>query len=119
MDDTLSARGDYGVTPGKKSMNQLGSFATLSYNKSFNKFISYRGRVDLFSNYQQNPSNVDLYMTNVLTAKLGKVIALSRNLDMIYDDDVKIFGSNGDSPGLQLKSLIGIGFSMPITPVVN
>ena len=114
MDDTLSARGDYGVTPGKKSMNQLGSFATLSYNKSFNKFISYRGRVDLFSNYQQNPSNVDLYMTNVLTAKLGKVIALSWNLDMIYDDDVELFGPQGTSPALQVKSVFGIGLQVKI-----
>lgn len=114
MDDSLSAKGDYGVTPGKKSMNQLGSFATLSYNKSFNKFISYRGRVDLFSNYQQNPSNVDLYMTNVLTAKLGKVIALSWNLDMIYDDDVELFGAEGTSPALQVKSVFGIGLQVKI-----
>ena len=95
-------------------MNQLGSFATLSYNKSFYKFISYRGRVDLFSNYQQNPSNVDLYMTNVLTAKLGKVIALSWNLDMIYDDDVDLFGPQGTSPALQVKSVFGIGLQVKI-----
>jgi len=114
MDDTLSTRGDYGVTPGKKSLTQLGSFATLSYNKSFNKYINYRGRLDLFSNYQQNPSNVDLYMTNVLTAKLGKIIALSWNLDMIYDDDVELFGPKGTSPALQLKSVFGIGLQVKI-----
>lgn len=114
MDDSLAKRGDYGVSPGKHSMNQLGSFATISYNKEFNKYISYRGRIDLFSNYKNNPANVDLYMTNAVTAKLGKIICLNWNLDMIYDDDVELFGKNGNSPALQLKSVFGIGLQVKI-----
>jgi len=114
MDDTLSARGDYGVTPGKHSSNQLGAFATINYVTNFNKFISYRGRVDLFSNYKNNPLNTDLYMTNAISAKLGKVICLSWNLDMIYDDDVKLFGENNTSPALQLKSVFGVGLQVKI-----
>lgn len=114
MDDTLSARGDYGVAPGEHSTNQLGAFATVNYTTSFNKFISYRGRVDLFSNYKNNPQNADLYMTNVVSAKLGKVICLSWNLDMIYDDDVKLFGEDNSSPALQLKSVFGIGLQVRI-----
>jgi hypothetical protein len=113
-DDTLAARGDYGVIPGKHSTNQLGSFATISYNADFNKYISYRGRLDLFSNYKNNPENVDLYMTNAVTAKLGKVICLTWNLDMIYDDDVELFGKNDTSPALQLKSVFGIGLQVKI-----
>lgn len=113
-DDSLSARGEYGVKPGKQSSNQLGSFATLSYNADFNKYISYRGRVDLFSNYNSNPENVDLYMTNAVTAKLGKVVCLTWNLDMIYDDDVKLFGKEDASPALQLKSVFGIGLQLKI-----
>ncbi|HQV07367.1 MAG: DUF3078 domain-containing protein [Chitinophagaceae bacterium] len=113
-DDTLSAHGAYGITPGKHSTNQLGSFATISYKTDFNKFISYRGRIDLFSNYQNKPANVDLYMTNAVTAKLGKLIALSWNVDMIYDDDVKLFGKNNSSPALQLKSVFGIGLQVKI-----
>ncbi len=113
-DDSLSARGDYGVSPGKHSLNQVGSFATISYTTSFNKFISYKGRIDLFSNYNKNPSNVDLYMTNAVTAKVGKLICLSWNLDMIYDDDVELFGKNGTSPALQLKSIFGIGLQVKI-----
>ena len=53
-------------------------------------------------------------MTNVLTAKLGKVIALSWNLDMIYDDDVELFGPQGTSPALQVKSVFGIGLQVKI-----
>ena len=113
-DDSLSARGDYGVTPGKHSTSQLGAFATINYSKSFNRFISYRGRIDLFSNYKNNPLNTDLYMTNALSAKVGKLICFSWNLDMIYDDDVKIFGENGTSPALQMKSVFGVGLQVKI-----
>lgn len=113
-DDTLSARGDYGVTPGKHSTNQMGAFATISYTTSFNKYISYKGRMDLFSNYKNNPLNTDIYMTNAVSAKVGKIINLSWNLDMIYDDDVELFGKNGTSPALQLKSIFGIGLQVKI-----
>ena len=112
--DSLSAKGDYGVTPGKHSNNQIGAFATINYSTSFNKYISYQGRIDLFSNYKNNPLNTDLYMTNAISAKVAKVICFNWNLDMIYDDDVKLFGKNGTSPALQLKSVFGVGLQVKI-----
>lgn len=112
MDDTLSARGSYGVKPGKHSNNEVGSFATINYQKPFNKFVSYKGRLDLFSNYKREPKNVDVYMTNTLSAKVAKIIAFSWSLDMIYDDDVKLFGKDKKSPALQVKSIIGIGLQL-------
>ncbi|MEP7231483.1 MAG: DUF3078 domain-containing protein [Ginsengibacter sp.] len=111
-DDSLSAKGAYGVTPGKKVKNEIGAFASIKYLKNLNKSISYNGRLDLFSNYQHNPQNVDVLMNNLFTAKLSKVLAASLELDLIYDDDIKLFGPNNDSPALQLKSLIGVGLTV-------
>jgi hypothetical protein len=71
--------------------------------------------MDLFSNYLHNPRNVDMYMTNLFTFKINKFLSATYSLDLIYDDDVKLFGPKQDSPGLQLKSMIGIGFSMPFS----
>ena len=51
-----------------------------------------------------------MFMTNNFSVKLGKFITASYNLDLIYDDDVKLFGDNNTSPALQVKSLVGIGF---------
>jgi len=31
-------------------------------------------------------------------------------LDLMYDDKIKIFGPQKKSPGLQLKSIIGVGY---------
>ena len=111
-DTALSNKGLYGVKPGEKSALEFGAFATIGYLKEFNKFITYKGRLDLFSNYRNKPQNIDVFMSNLLNAKLGKVFAVSWSVDLIYDDDVKLFGKNHRSAALQLKSLIGIGFSL-------
>jgi len=112
--DSLSAKGLYGVEPGKKSKNEIGAFVTINYLKELNKSVGYKGRLDLFSNYEHNPQNVDLYMTNVFTTKLSKVLAASWNVDLIYDDDTKLFGRNHNSPAMQFKSLVGVGLSVKL-----
>ena len=111
-DAFLSSKGAYGVTPGKKSNNEFGAFVTVNYLKDFNKFVTYKGRLDLFSNYKRKPQNVDLFMSNALTAKIGKIFTVTYGLDMIYDDDVRLFGATKTSPALQVKSIFGAGFQL-------
>jgi hypothetical protein len=113
-DTSISAKIDYGVKPGHTHINQNGAFATLGYQKSFNKYFAYKARLDLFSNYKKNPQNIDVFVTNTLSAKIAKILAFSWNVDMIYDDDVRIFGKNDTSPALQFKSIFGIGLQMKI-----
>jgi hypothetical protein len=109
MNDSLSAQGQYGVDPGKKSNSELGAFASVNYLKELSKTITYKGRLDLFSNYKRNAKNVDLYFTNVLNVKLSGILSLTWSVDMIYDDDVRLFGKNNDGAAMQVKSLLGIG----------
>jgi len=113
-DTAISAKIDYGVKPGHYNINQNGAFATIGYKRSFNKYLAYNARVDLFSNYKKNPQNIDVFVTNTISAKIAKVFALSWNVDMIYDDDVKIFGKDESSPALQLKSIFGVGLQVKI-----
>ncbi|MFM1857984.1 MAG: hypothetical protein RLZ05_1044 [Bacteroidota bacterium] len=108
----LSARGEYGVKAGTNSIGQFGAFGTVTIEKNFNKKVLYKSRLDLFSNYQRKPQNVDLFITNVLTTKIGKNLAFNWNVDLIYDDDVRLFGPRKSSPGLQAKSIIGIGLQV-------
>lgn len=108
-DDTLSAKGLYGVEPGEHSAFEVGAFASINYLKEFNKVLTYKGRLDLFSNYRRNPQNIDLFFTNVLNIKFTKVLSATWSVDMIYDDDVRLFGENKTGAALQLKSLIGVG----------
>ena len=78
------------------------------------KKVSYKGRLDLFSNYRDEPKNIDLFMTNLVAVKLSKVLSLTYSLDLIYDDNVRLFGPNGNSAALQIKSLVGVGLLVKV-----
>ena len=106
----LASQAAYGVDSGKNSKNEIGGFATLNYAIILEKNITYKGRLDFFSNYSHNPQNVDVYMTNQFSFRINRNFSATYSLDLIYDDDVRIFGPLGKSPGLQSKSLIGIGY---------
>ncbi len=114
MNPTLSKIGAYGVDSGSKSITQLGAFGTILFNTNFTKNITFNSRMDLFSNYEHNPYNIDVYMTNLFAAKFTKLFSVTWNVDLIYDDDVRIFGPNHNAPRLQLKSLIGLGVLMKL-----
>jgi hypothetical protein len=108
-DDSLSAKGLYGVTPGKKSRSQLGAFLSAQFLKDLSKTLNYKARLDLFSNYKNNPEKVDVFMSNLFSVKLSKILSATWNVDLIYDDDVRLFGSDGESAAWQIKSLVGVG----------
>ena len=110
----LAAKGIYGVPAGEHSLNEIGAFATVNYNNTIAKNITYKGRMDLFSNYQSQPQNVDVFMTNLFSFKINKYFSATYSLDLIYDDNIRLFGPDHTSPGLQTKSLIGIGFLKPL-----
>ncbi len=111
-DEFLAAKGLYGVAPGKRAITEIGAFASLNYNKGLGKNVSYKAKLDLFSNYRHKPQNIDVFMTNFLSFKVNKYLSATYNLDLIYDDDVRLFGDDGKSAGTQVKSLVGIGFLM-------
>ena len=111
LNEKLSALGKYGVEPGLKVNRETGLFVTINYNNKIIENVNYRGRADFFSNYYNKPENINLYMTNMFTFKILKNLSATYNLDLIYDDKILIFGPLKKSPGLQVKSIIGIGYT--------
>lgn len=100
----------YNVPLNKSAGQELGAFASLNYLKAINKTVTYKSKLDLFSNYKSNPQNVDIFFTNVLTAKLMKYINFSLNVDLIYDDDIANT-KPGRGPAPQILQLMGVGFA--------
>jgi len=117
--DRLYKQGVYGVPAGQHSISQIGAFASINFYKSIFKNVLYKGKMDLFTDYQHNPQNVDMYFTNLFNFKINRFLSATYSLDMIYDDDVQLFGKNNDSPALQVRSMIGIGFSMPLSTTIT
>jgi Protein of unknown function (DUF3078) len=102
--------GFYGVPVGKTINNELGAFLSANYLKEIVKNITYKSKLDLFGNYKRNPQNVDVFMTNLLSANIFKGISANIGLDLIYDDDVRIFGPTSTSPATQFRQYFGIGY---------
>jgi hypothetical protein len=101
---------NYGLDSGKIVKYEMGAFFSGNYTGNIGKNFTYKSKLDLFSNYKRNPQNIDIYWTNVITAKFTKHINFSFNVDMIYDDDThNIVPTKGPAP--QWLQLMGIGFA--------
>lgn len=96
----------FGVDSSKRVNYETGAFLTAKYNKPINKWATYAGRLDLFSNYRRNPGNVDVFFTNLLTLKFNKWLGTTVSVDMIYDDDVL--------KKIQLKEILGLGLTLKL-----
>lgn len=111
----------YGVNPGRKVAFQAGAYLSANFMKEVFKNVTYKSRLDLFSNYlgtrdpitevkvSAKPKNVDVFWTNSIVMKVNKWLGVTYNFDLIYDDDVRQFGPEGKSPGTQTRSLLGVG----------
>ena len=115
LNKKLADLGKYGVDTGRMVKRETGLFVTVNYNKIIAQNITYKGRADFFSNYYDKPENVNFYMTNMFTFKINKHFSATYSLDLIYDDKIRIFGPLKKSPGLQMKSIIGIGYFRNLT----
>ena len=102
-DEVLSAVGAYGVEPGSKSKNELGAFLSASFDKNVMTNVTFKSRFDAFSNYKNNPGNIDIFWTNILAMKVNKFLSANIALDFLYDHDA--------IARLQLRQLLGVGFS--------
>lgn len=120
----------YGVDPARKVKCEAGAYASLNFNKEVFKNVTYKSRLDLYSNYLKTyrftptgpdqlqideinakPQNVDVFWTNTIVMKVNKFLNVTYNLDLIYDDDVRQFGDDKTSAGTQIRSLLSVGFS--------
>lgn len=109
-DDTLSAKGAYGVDSGKTVRNEIGAYLSATCNREIIKNLTYKAKLDLFSNYKHNPENIDVFMSNLISMNVYKGFSFSVGADFIYDDDQKSFGKDKNAPRLQVRQFIGIGY---------
>jgi hypothetical protein len=114
LDKQLSAIGSYGVDSGRTVKTEIGAYISVNWNKRVAENIQYKTRLDLFSDYKHNPQNINVYWTNALALKVNKHISANVSLDMIYDDNVKVFENKETGvlgPRLQIKQVIGVGLT--------
>ena len=101
----------YNVDPVRKVRFELGALVSLKYKCEVAKNITYSTRADFFSNYVDDPQNIDVFWTNVLHMKVNNWLIVNYNFDLIYDDDVKLFGVDHNKAATQMRSQLGVGFA--------
>ena len=118
LDEGLSDAGSFGLDPGQRVRSELGGYIKMALKKEILKNVTLDTKVDLFSNYLDNPQYVDVNWNMLLTFKVNEYIAASLLTQLIYDHDIQ-FGSdtNGDGvddtfdPRVQFKELFGLGLA--------
>lgn len=131
-DQLLADAGAFGVepasggNPGKNIKSEFGGYLRAIYTKNdfkseFMKNVALTTKIDLFSNYADNPQNIDVSWENMIAMKVNKFISVNFNTHLLYDDNIKVpFDLNengtieaGESVGskIQFKEIFGVGFS--------
>lgn len=111
-DDSLSSVGAFGVDPGDKFRAEMGAYLKFVYlQKSLLKNVDLETRLDLFSNYFQNPQNIDVNWDVKLDMKINKFMQASFGTTIKYDDDIKYVDTARivHGPRTQVKQFLGIG----------
>ena len=113
----------YGLAKDRRSKNEPGaSFMITNEYKPF-KNVTITNRLQLFTNYINNPLNVDVDWEMILVANLNWFTDVRFNTHLIFDDDTKtpvydknkkpVLGNDGiqkKTARIQFKELLGFSF---------
>lgn len=96
----------------ENTFSALGQSLRANYS---NKFLDGRGAFTssllLFSNYLENPQNIDVDWNNELAFTIFKGLQLSATVNVFYDDDVRVQITDWDEP----NGVSGLGKRVSIT----
>lgn len=126
-DAILANKGAYGVqaatyndlgtliTAGEKFRSEYGAYFRLRFSKELIKNVEMKSRLELFSNYIENPQNVDVNAEVIFTLKVNKWLSSSLQWNFVYDDDISVTDSKGRVGARgQFKSVLGLGVSLTL-----
>lgn len=100
----------YGVDADKAMRHEFGGNVKIEAKGIIVGDLSGYTRLNLFSNFLDNPQNVDVDWTVRFDLKINKWLSANVNFHAIYDDDIHIPQPDGSSsPCLQLQEVAGIG----------
>ncbi len=118
MDDDLSAAGSFGVDAGQTTRSEFGGYVKVAFTAKLMKNVKLNTKVDLFSNYLENPQYIDVNFDVLLSMKVNDYISASFISQIIYDYDIRfdVLDAGGEPTGetegrIQFKELFGIGLT--------
>ena len=89
------------------------------FKKDVMENVNFQTRIDLFSNYSEEPTHIDVNWEVLIAMKVNKYISATVTTNLIYDHDVDIaVDEDGDDiidaigPRTQFKEVLGVGLSV-------
>lgn len=116
-DDSLNAVGAFGVEENEILRSEFGGFVRLQYKQDILENVNLQSRLEMFSNYANNPQNIDVNWETILSMKVNKFITANVSATVVYDDDIDIeVGNNADGtiksgPRTQFKQVLSVGLA--------
>ncbi len=127
-DKNLANKGAFGVVQGtfdafaqtflsmgENLRYEFGGYVVLSFKGDITKMLRLETELDLFSNYKNNPQNIDVDWQLEAKLKISKVFSVNFESHLIYDDDIKTevdeAGTVLQGPKVQFKQFLGLGVS--------
>ncbi|HPJ53561.1 MAG TPA: DUF3078 domain-containing protein [Flavobacteriales bacterium] len=105
----------YGVEAGEETIFQFGAYANVFYTTPIAENITFLTRLELFSNYLDNPQNIDVNWETLWTFKVNEWFAATINTVLIYDDEIDIIrtedGVPKAGPTTQFKQTLSLGLT--------
>lgn len=127
-DQELANAGAFGVDPaeydddgvliseGKTIKNEFGAYFRFLFKKDIVKNVNFQTKLELFSNYVENPQNIDINWDTMINMTINSWLSANVGLQMVYDDDTPIVDSDGNiGPRMQIKQLLGIGLTYKVS----
>jgi len=103
---TLPNKKYFGVEEGKSLRLELGFSASLLYKFNVMENITMENSLAFFSNYLDNPQNIDLNYLLTVDMKINKYFSTNFIFQTIYDDNA--------FKGFQVREVFGIGINYQI-----
>ncbi len=104
----------YGVDPGKKIRNEVGAYFAGKYSKKIMENVVFNTKLELFSNYSNDPQNLDVNWETIISFKVNEFVNAIVTTQLLYDNDVFVPKDEVNAPpgpGTQFKQTFGIGFA--------
>lgn len=106
------------VKEGDKIRSEYGGYLRVIYKTDIMENISLESKLELFSNYSDEPTRIDVNWEVLVGFKVNKYISATIATQLIYDHDTQIALDRNDDgiidgvgPRTQFKEVLGIGLS--------
>ena len=96
----------FGVSPNKSSRYELGANLTFHSEGSLLENVNYKQDLKLFSNYLEDPSNIDLDYLAQIEINVNPLLSTQLILQLIYDDNAVA--------RLQVREVFGVGVQLKL-----